>query len=76
MMWSASDSGRLLEVVGDDNPRLITVLDRTRLTGQLFCMTNFFSVLIVSWESRYHLKVLFNGIFWENVVEYPKILKS
>ena len=43
-MWPALDSGRLLEVVSDGDPRGMTVLDRTRLTGQLL----FFLLLVVT----------------------------
>jgi hypothetical protein len=35
MTWPASGPGRLLERIGDDAPRGMTVHDRTRLTGRL-----------------------------------------
>ena len=35
MVWPALGSGRLLEAVSDGCRRGMTVLDRTRLTGQL-----------------------------------------
>jgi len=54
----------------NDCPRQNPAYRPTLLDDELF------SVLIVSWESRYHLKVLFNGIFWEDLVESLKILKS
>jgi hypothetical protein len=35
MAWPALDAGRLLEPLGDDRPRGMTVHDRIRLTGRL-----------------------------------------
>jgi len=35
MVWPALDSGRLLEVCGDADPRGMTARDRTRLIGEL-----------------------------------------
>ena len=35
MAWPALDSGRLLEVVSDGDPRGMTVHDKTRLTDRL-----------------------------------------
>ena len=54
MAWLALDSGRLLEPVGDDWSRGMTVHDRTRLIGELAFFLRFtsFSAFIFSIELR------------------------